>query len=152
MESGVHLTYHQDKLVMPKSNPQPSFSLHKLKELQIRLDRDKDLGKFWNYYMDRFIDHPQFLDFGGPVEHRFLQEVIPMITQKLFKKDPHNLFLIKIPEYEFIHGSFFVGNEIGGLIYFEKKLKGVAAISDPNQSGMVQYSRFTGYPIDNNNN
>jgi len=135
---------------MSKSSPPPSFNIHKLRELQIRLDRDKDLGKFWNFYMDRFIDHPEFLDFGGPVDHPFLKEVIPLITQKLFKKDPQNMLLIKIPEYDFIHGSFTVENEIGGVIYFEKKLKGVAAVSDPNRTGQVQYSRFTGHPVDNN--
>ncbi|MCT7963510.1 hypothetical protein NG799_03095 [Laspinema sp. D1] len=135
---------------MPKSSPQPSFSLHKLRELQLKLDNEKDLGKFWGFYMDRFIDHPEFLDFGAPVDHPFLKQIIPLLTQKLFKKDPYNLLLIQIPEYNFIHGSFLVENEIGGIIYFEKKRKGVAAISDPNQSGNVQYSRFTGYPIDRN--
>ncbi|MCT7971895.1 hypothetical protein [Laspinema olomoucense] len=135
---------------MPKSSPQPSFSLHKLRELQIRLDRDKDLGKFWNFYMDRFADHPEFLDFGGPVDDPFLKEIIPLLSQKLFNKEPHDILLIKIPEYDFIHGSFWVEKQIGGVIYFEKKFKGVAAIEDCNLSGNVKYSRFTGYPVDNN--
>jgi hypothetical protein len=135
---------------MAKSNPQPPFNLNNLKELQLRLDREKDLGKLWEFYMDRFADRPEFLDFGQPVDHPFLQQIIPLITQQMFKKKPRDIFLIKIPEYDFIHGSFWVENQIGGVIYFDKKLKGMVAISGTNLSGNMQYSRFTGHPVDNN--
>jgi hypothetical protein len=100
--------------------------------------------------MDRFADRPEFLDFGQPVEHPFLNQIIPMLSQQMFKKNPHDIFLIKIPEYDFIHGSFWVETKIGGVIYFDKKLKGMVAISGSNLSGNMQYSRFTGYPVDNN--
>jgi hypothetical protein len=49
---------------MAKSKPQPSFNLNNLKELQLRLEREKDLGKLWEFYMDKFADRPEFLDFG----------------------------------------------------------------------------------------
>ncbi len=135
---------------MPKSGPQPSFRLNNLKELQLRLDREKDLGKLWEFYLDRFADHPEFVEFGGPVDHPFLKEIIPIISQKLFNKNPHDIFLVKIPEYDFIHGSFWVENNIGGVIYFEKRLKGMAAISSTDPSGNMHYSRFTGHPVENN--
>ncbi len=135
---------------MSTPKPQPSFNLRRLKDLEMRLNREKDLGKLWEYYMDRFADHPEFIEFGEPVEHPFLQQVIPMLSQEIVKKDPRNIFLIKIPDYEFIHGSFWVESRIGGLIYFEKKLKGMVAISGLNMSGHMKYSRFTGHPIDNN--
>lgn len=135
---------------MAKSNPQPSFNLNNLKELQLRLDREKNLGKLWEFYMDKFADRPEFLDFGQPVDHPFLQQIIPLLTQQMFKKKPRDIFLIKIPESDFIHGSFWVDNQIGGVIYFDKKLKGMVAISGPNLSGNMQYSRFTGHPVDNN--
>ena len=135
---------------MSKSRPQPSFSLNKLKELQLRLDREKDLGKLWEFYLDRFADHPEFLEFGEPVDHPFLKRIIPIISQKLFNADPHNMLLIKVSEYDFIHGSFWVKDKIGGVIYFEKNLKGLLAISGFNSSDNMQYSRFTGYPVDNN--
>ncbi|MDB9315101.1 hypothetical protein PN462_18445 [Spirulina sp. CS-785/01] len=135
---------------MAKSKPQPSFNLKKLKELRLRLEREKNLGKLWEYYMDRFADHPEFMDVGEPVDHPFLKKIIPLISQQLCKKDPHNIFLIKIPEYDFIHGSFWVESRIGGVIYFEEKLKGVIALSGSNLSGDMQFSRFTGQPLDNN--
>lgn len=135
---------------MPKSRPQPSFGLHKLRELQLKLDSEKTLSKVWDFYMDKFADRPEFLEVGGPVEHPFLKEIIPIISQKLFNKDHHDIFLVKIPDHDFIHGSFWVENHIGGVIYFEKKLKGMVAISNTDPSGNVHYSRFTGYPVDNN--
>ncbi|MCC5899242.1 MAG: hypothetical protein JJU32_15175 [Phormidium sp. BM_Day4_Bin.17] len=135
---------------MSPSKPQPSFNLRKLKELEMRLNREKKLAKLWEYYMDRFADHPEFIEVGEPVEHPFLQDVIPMLSQEMVKKDPRDIFLIKIPDYEFIHGSFWVEDRIGGIIYFENKLKGMAAISDSTGSGNVKFSRFTGHPIDNN--
>ncbi len=100
--------------------------------------------------IDRFADHPEFIEFGKPVEHPFLEDVSPILSQEMVKKAPQDIFLIKISDYEFIHGSFWVENQIGGLIYFEKKLKGMAAISGPNMSGNMKFSRFTGHPIDNN--
>ncbi|WP_199249259.1 hypothetical protein [[Phormidium] sp. ETS-05] len=108
---------------MPKSRPQPSFGLHKLRELQLKLDSEKSLSKVGEFYMDKFADRPEFLEVGGSVDHPFLKEIIPIISQKLFNKDPHDIFLVKIPDHDFIHGSFWVENNIGGVIYFEKNLK-----------------------------
>lgn len=135
---------------MSKSKQQPSFNLKKLKELRLRLDREKNLGKLWEFYLDRFADHPEFIDFGEPVDHPFLKKIIPLLSQQMCQKDPHNIFLIKIPEYDFVHGSFWVESRIGGIIYFEKKLKGVVALSGSELSGEMQFSRFTGYPVEDN--
>ncbi len=135
---------------MSKSKPQPSFNLGQLRELEIRLNREKDLGKLWEFYLDKFADRPEFIEFGEPVDHPFLKKIIPLLSQKMFNKDPRDIFLIKIPEYDFIHGSFWVESRIGGLIYFERKLKGMVAISGSNLSGNMQFSRFTGHPVENN--
>lgn len=135
---------------MSTSKPQPSFNLKRLKQLQSRIDRDKDLGEFWEFYMSHFADHPEFLDFGGRVENPFLSEIIPRLSETMVKKKPRTMLFIRIPEYNFIHGSFQLPNKIGAFVYFEKKLKGVVAISDLTGSGMTKFSRFTGYPVDNN--
>ncbi|USR91410.1 hypothetical protein NEA10_01320 [Phormidium yuhuli AB48] len=100
--------------------------------------------------MDRFADHPEFIECGERVEHPFLEQILPVLTQEMVKKDPRDIVLIQIPEYEFVHGSFWVESRIGGLLYFEKKLKGLAALSGPNGAGKMQFSRFTGHPIDKN--
>jgi hypothetical protein len=68
----------------------------------------------------------------------------------MFKKKTRDIFLIKLFESDFIHGSFWGESKIGGGIYFDKKLKGMVAISGPNLSENMQYSRFTGHPVDNN--
>ncbi len=132
------------------SKPQPSFNLKRLKQLQSRIDRDKDLGEFWEFYMDYFADHPEFLDFGGRVEHPFLSEIIPRLSETMVQKKPKTILFIGIPDYDFVHGSFQIPNKVGAFVYFEKKLKGVLAISELTGSGMTKFSRFTGYPVEKN--
>jgi hypothetical protein len=101
----------------------PSFNIKKLSELKTRLDNEKQLSKVWLFYMDYFSDHQEFTDLGAPIQHPVLEKIVPIISKKIFNETSQNLFLITIPEYQFIHGSFFVGNRIGGLIYFEENCK-----------------------------
>ncbi|MEA5621251.1 hypothetical protein VB711_25950 [Cronbergia sp. UHCC 0137] len=128
--------------------PIPSFKIQKLPELKSRLDKEKNLSRVWEFYMDHFSDHKEFTDLGEPIKDSFLEKVVPLISKKIFKETSQDLFLITIPEYQFIHGSFFVGNRIGALIYFEQSLKGMIAISELPPSNMVQYSRFSGQKLD----
>jgi hypothetical protein len=128
--------------------PAPSFDIKNLRKLNSKLDKEKDLSKVWNFYMDHFADHQAFTELGEPIKHPFLEEIVPILSKKIFNETSQNLFLISIPEYQFIHGAFFVGKRIGGLIYFEQSLKGMAAISNLPPSQVVQYSRFTGHKLD----
>ncbi|HLP87486.1 MAG TPA: hypothetical protein VK184_02630 [Nostocaceae cyanobacterium] len=128
--------------------PAPVFDIKKLKQLNSKLEKEKDLSKVWNFYMDHFADHQEFTDIGEPIKHTFLEDVVPIISKKIFNEPPQNLFLVTIPEYQFIHGGFFVGKRIGGVIYFEESLKGMVAISNLPPSQVVQYSRFTGHKLD----
>ncbi len=114
---------------------------------QADLLNEKQLSKVWLFYMDYFSDHKEFTDLGKPIQHSVLEKIVPIISNKIFHETSQNLFLITIPEYQFIHGSFFVGNRIGALIYFEENCKGMVAISELLPSNMVQYSRFTGQKL-----
>jgi hypothetical protein len=127
------------------------FKITKLRELKSRLYNEKNLSKVWSFYMDNFTDHKEFTDLGQPVHHSFLEEVVPLLSKQIMGENPQDLFLIIIPEYQFIHGSFMVKNSIGGVMYFEESLKGMVAISEFPPSNMVKYSRFTGEPINNGN-
>jgi hypothetical protein len=120
------------------------FNIKRLKELQLKLYNEKKLARVWSFYMDHFSDHAEFLEVGKPTRHSLLEEVVPMLSKQLVGENPSNLFLILIPEYQFIHGGFTVGKRIGGVIYFEETLKGMVALSSLPPSGVVNYSRFTG--------
>ncbi len=123
------------------------FNIKRLEELKSRLTREKKLDKVWTFYMDHFADHAEFTELGQPTKHDLIEQVVPAISKQICGEKPKNLFLIIIPEYNFIHGGFTVGKRIGGVIYFEETFAGMAALSDKPPSSLVHYSRFTGQPL-----
>jgi hypothetical protein len=127
--------------------PSKSFSTENFPKLKLKLETERDLSKIWDFYMDYFSDHKEFTDLGEPTQNPELEKIAAMITKQMFKEKCHSLFLISIPEYKFIHGGCFVGNGIGGLIYFEETLQGMIAVSESPPSKMVKYSRFTGQKL-----
>lgn len=80
----------------------PSFNIKKLSELKTRLDNEKQLSKVWEFYMDHFSDHQEFTDLGEPIQHSILEKIVPIISKKIFHESSQHLFLITIPEYQFI--------------------------------------------------
>ena len=120
------------------------FNIKRLEDLKSRLSREKRLNKVWSFYMDHFADHEEFIAVGHRTSHSLIEKVVPMITKQISGKTSKDLFLILIPEYQFIHGGFTVEKRIGGVIYFEQTLTGMVALSDILPSSQVHYSRFTG--------
>jgi hypothetical protein len=120
------------------------MKLKNLLQLKEKLQKEKDLGKIYTYYMDEFGDHEEFTDLGEQGENNFLLQVIAQVCQHLFGKavNVDGILLIYIPEYKFFHAPFFANNHIGGVIYFEDIQTGLLAASSGD--GMVKYSRFTG--------
>ena len=106
------------------------------------LSREQKLDLVWLFYMDHFADHAEFTDLGEATHHPLVEKVVEMMSQQLSSQAPHDLRLIILPEYQFIHGSFLVGGRIGGVIYFEESLMGMVALSSSPTSNLVKYSRF----------
>jgi hypothetical protein len=123
-------------------------NFNRLEKLKSMLSREKDLQTIWTYYMDNFADHQEFIEVGSPTSNPILEKTVKIITKKLFKRDPEPLLLIRLPEYKFIHGPLIVKGRMGGIIYFEETSQGMLAISATPGSSLVQYSRFTAYPLD----
>lgn len=120
------------------------MKLKNLLKLKEKLQKEKDLGVIYTYYMDEFGDHQSFTDVGEPAENSFLIQVIGQVCQHLFGNTViiADILLIQIPEYQFFHAPFFANNHIGGVIYFEDIQTGLLAVAAGD--GMVKYSRFTG--------
>lgn len=132
---------------MKKSKP--VFNIKRLRELKLKLNNESELSDIWEFYMDYFSDHQEFINLGQLTQHPVLEKIVPTITKNICNQPPRNLFLIAIPEYEFVHGGFFVGSRPSGLIYFEENFKGMLAISGVEPSNIVKYSRFTGKMLNN---
>lgn len=120
------------------------MNLKNLLKLKEKLQKEKDLGVIYAYYMDEFSDREEFTDVGEPSENKVLMQAIAQICRHLFGNTViiDDMLAIHIPEYNFFHAPFFVNNHIGGVIYFEDIQTGLLAVTA--KDGMVKYSRFTG--------
>ena len=123
------------------------LNLNRLDQLKLMVSHEPKLDLVWLFYMDHFADHAEFTDLGEATRHPLVEKVVAMISQQLFSQAPNDLRLIILPEYQFIHGSFLVGDRIGGVIYFEESLMGMVALSESPPSNLVKYSRFKGQPM-----
>lgn len=119
------------------------INFERLDNLKLMLSHEENLANVWSYFMTHFADHSAFTDIGEPVRHPLLEKIIVMVNQQLFKEKVENLLLIELPNFNFFHGVFTVGNRTGGVIYFEETQKGMIAISENPPSKQVQYSRFS---------
>jgi hypothetical protein len=124
------------------------INFNRLEKLKSMLIRDKNLSTIWDFYMDHFADHLEFIQMGNRTSNPMLEKIISVVSQQLFKQEPDPLLLIRLPEYKFIHGPVAVRGRLGGVIYFEELSKGMLAISATPGSSLIKYSRFTGYPLD----
>jgi hypothetical protein len=122
------------------------MNLDRLQDLKQKLMREPDFSNIWLFYMDEFADHPEFTDTGEAVANPFLEEAIPKICQKMFKKTMAvtDLLLISIPEHQFFHAPFLVEGRIGGVIYFADINMGLIAVAaESPPTAEVKYSRFS---------
>jgi hypothetical protein len=122
------------------------MNLDRLQNLKQKLVQAQDFSDVWEFYMDEFTDHVEFIEVGRPVSHPFLEAVIPKICQQLFGQDVTiaNLLIISIPEHQFYHAPFQADRRIGGVFYFEDINVGLLAISAQfPPTDEVKYSRFS---------
>lgn len=126
-----------------------SMRLVRLQELKRKLMKEKEFSKTWLFYMDKFADHPEFLEVGVPVKHEFLEAAILGICQKMFSKNikVSASLIIHIEQYQFFHAPIQVSGRSGGVIFFADINMGLLAITAKNPpTAEVLYSRFSGPP------
>lgn len=97
----------------------PIMKIEQLQELKLKLTQEKDLSKIWLFYMDHFVDYPEFTDLGKPSPNSHLEAVLKRTCQQLFGKTVKisDFFSIFIAEYQFFHGPFQVEGRMGGVIF-----------------------------------
>lgn len=123
------------------------INFERLDNLKLMLSHEEELADVWSYFMTHFADHEAFTDVGEAIRQPLVEKIIHIISQQLFNQTPNNLLLIRLSDFNFLHGVFMVGNRTGGVIYFEDMQKGMIAVAENPPSQLVKYSRFTGQPI-----
>jgi hypothetical protein len=122
------------------------MNLELLEQLKQKLSHEKELSSVWLFYMDNFADHREFIEVGEPTHNPLVEAAVTMVCQQMFGKDVafSDLLLIRIADYQFIHGPFAIAGRMGGLIYFEDKRMGLIAVAEFPPSEEVKYARFSG--------
>jgi hypothetical protein len=120
-----------------------------LQALKQKLLHDIELPPVWNYFMDHFGDHQEFMDLSETCQHEALQEMVTAVAGKLFPGPGQvmTLRLLRVPSQQFIHGPVSIGGRMGLVFYFEDADVGLLAISEQPGSAEAKYVRFSGEPI-----
>lgn len=136
------------------------MALNRFQVLKHKISEEPDLARVWLYFMDKFVDDPEFVHLGDETRDQFLEGVVPQVCGQMFtKKDRVGpLQLILIPAHSFIHGPVAVGGRLGSVIYFKDLQKGVLAVPNKrSEKPEVNYARFSNpllgrSPVDYNQN
>jgi hypothetical protein len=125
------------------------MDLSRAQELKQKLLNEAELPPVWLYFMNHFVDDPEFITLGERVNHPFVEAVVAEVGRQLFGASAtvSNLRLTRIAEQKFIHGGFAVGAHLGGVIYFEDEQMGLVTVAQMPPSIDVKYARFSGKPV-----
>ena len=123
------------------------MNLERLEQLKQKLSHEKKLNSVWSFYMTHFAAHQEFTDLGEPTNNSLVSAVVTQVGQQLFNEAVSDLLLIRIADYQFIHGPFRLRGRTGGVIYFEDTQMGLVAVAERPPSKEVKYSRFSGQRI-----
>jgi hypothetical protein len=121
------------------------MNLNLLEELKQKLSPAKNLSSVWSFYLDNFADYQEFTDLGEPTENPLVEAAVTQICQQMYGREiaVRDLLLIRLADYQFVHGPFLVGGRMGAFIYFEDKQMGLVAVAEVPPSQEVKYSRFS---------
>jgi len=123
--------------------------LSKLATLKAKLATAKNFGDVIGYFLDHLGEDPAFLKLGQLTTDDFIEQVVAEVAGQLCGRRVavRDLRLIRLPEYEFLHGGFSVAGKFGTLIYFEDERKGLIAIAWSESPPETKFARFTGRPV-----
>ena len=115
----------------------------KFAQLREILDTAKDLSAIITFFFDHIVEDPTFTKLGRseevPILSTKLEHVLSQVTKKTAKLV--NARYMRMAEFRFVHGPFFIQGQPGSVIYFEDTGKGLVAYAD--KSGMTQLARFS---------
>jgi len=116
-----------------------------LDTLRYKIDTVTTLSNAFEYFFDHFGDHPEFHTFGEPATDTILEQLLSHVAGAVLKTDRIKLAglrLLRIAEYNFIHGGMMINGSIATVIYFDDIRKGILALKQPS-SPNTDFARFT---------
>ena len=120
-----------------------------LKSLKDLLFEGKDFGQIAHYFMDHLGENEDFLNASYRVANERLEAVLTQ-TLALYLKHPvtmRQLTLLGVPHTTFYHGSFFVDDRLGTIMYFREIDRGLIALAPGRGQAETTFVRFQCYGL-----
>jgi hypothetical protein len=116
----------------------------KIATLKHSLLHSKNFAEVQDYFLTHFAEDPQFLNLGQPVQSKLLETIFRQLIEQAFKssKNMSSLLFIRVPEYQFIHGTGFVEGRVLTAFFFEEESVGLAAMASLAPGGETNFARF----------
>ena len=117
-----------------------------LETLRFKISTAKDFSEVFEYFFDHFGEDPKFFEVGEPADNEMLVQMLGKIGGSIFKTDKvrlDNLRLVRIKEYNFIHGGMIMNGAMGNVIYCEDLQQGLLVIHRPGKNPPTHFARFT---------
>lgn len=128
------------------------MDLKKLSTLKDKMVNAEDFSEPWNYFFDHFGESPAFMGLGKTTRPGLLEPIVQEVGAQLFGKDVSvsPLMLMKIPEYDFVHGSCFINGQLAAIIYFKDIDMGLLSVITPTASHSLETSliRISSYMVE----
>lgn len=101
----------------------------------------QDFAKIQDAFFD-LSDQPSFFRAGEVWEDEMLEKAIgACVSSMLPEAREVAMRLVRLAEFEFVHGSLLVDGVMGSALYFEKTQMGLVALSDMGEQAL--FTRFT---------
>ena len=117
-----------------------------LDTLRFKIATCKVLADAFEYFFDNFGEVPEFFSVGEPVDDQLLIQLLTHIGGALFRTKKVMLRatrLVRIAEYNFIHGGLTMNGAIANVIYFDDIRQGILAVHRPASGDSTEFVRFS---------
>ena len=125
------------------------MDLSLLETMRYKIMTGKDFSEIFHYFFDHFGENVAFIDASVPTppeDNEMLLQLLAHIAKAVFKTNTarlDRLSLLKIAEYDFVHGGFVINGRMGTALYCEDAQKGLLALAPAKPGGETQFIRFS---------
>lgn len=122
------------------------MDLSLLETLRYKIATGKVFADTFEFFFDHFGEDADFVALGEPANDDMLLKLLGHVGSAIFKTDKvrlDNLRLIRIAEYDFIHGGMTINGAMANVIYCNDLQQGILVVFRPQSNPPTQFVRFS---------
>jgi hypothetical protein len=130
------------------------MELDKLLTLKEMMLATEDFNDAWEFFFKAFTGNETFIEQSIKTEAPLLETILDKIGKTLFGNESmlSDLILLKIPQYNFIHGVCLIHGRPASLIFFEDSDIGLISVIKSITNHEMSLVRFSTIKIENSGN